>query len=191
MKPIKNEKSKVKKVSRVILAISILAISAISIFAQISPSKIVVKTKKITGAELKSLAAPNENKQPVLLNFWATWCGPCRVEFPELVKIDNDYRRKGLNFALVSVDDAAIIDTRVPEFLEEYVAEMPSYLLDLPNRTQIAGAVRRIAPGFIDRYPLTLLFDVKGKLVYQKFGVIDAKILRREIDKAMTKTVGF
>ncbi len=187
MKPIKHEKLKIKKVPRTILAIFILTVSMISISAQTASSKSSVKTKKITGAELKSLVAPNENKQPVLLNFWATWCGPCRVEFPELVKINNDYVKKGLNFSLVSVDDAAIIDTRVPEFLREYDAEMPSYLLDLPNRPQIARAVRQIAPGFVDRYPLTLLFDAKGKLIYQKVGVIDGKILRREIDKVLVK----
>src|SRR5687767_14444729 len=90
-------------------------------------------TKKISAAELKALAK-SANKQPVLINFWATWCGPCRVEFPELVKIDRDYRAKNLNFRIVSVDDFAVIDTRVPEFLEQYEATMPSYLINLPNR---------------------------------------------------------
>ena len=143
-------------------------------------------TKKINAAQLKALAK-SANKQPVLINFWATWCGPCRVEFPELVAIDRDYRQKGLNSRLVSVDDWEIIDTRVPEFLQQYDATMPSYLIDLPNRIQIARAVRQIAPGFVDCYPLTLLFDGNGKLVYQKVGVIDAKILRREIDKVIVK----
>lgn len=147
---------------------------------------IATKTEKISGAELKALVKP-VNKKPVLLNFWATWCGPCRVEFPELVAIDRDYRAKGLNFSLISVDDFAVIDTRVPEFLYEYEAKMPSYLINLPNRIEIAKAIRQIAPGFVDRYPLTLLFDGKGKLVYQKAGVINPKILRLQIDKVLAK----
>ncbi len=145
------------------------------------------KTRKIDGAGLKSLLPDKENKKPLLINFWATWCGPCRVEFPELVKIDADYREKGLNFALVSVDKFALIDTRVPEFLQEYEAAMPSYLINYPTRREIAKAVRQIAPGFIDRYPTTLLFDANGKLVYQKAGVISGKILRAEIDKVLPK----
>lgn len=144
------------------------------------------KTTKIDGDGLKKLLPNKENKKPLLINFWATWCGPCRVEFPDLVEIDKDYKAKGLNFALVSVDDYGIIDSRVPEFLSQYEATMPSYLLDYPNRTKLAKAVRLIAPRFPDKYPLTLLFDSKGKLVYQKIGVINAKILRTEIEKVLT-----
>lgn len=174
----------IEKFSKILTAIVILIAASATISAQKNVPFVI--TKKINGAELKFLVK-SADKKPVLLNFWATWCGPCRVEFPDLVAIDRDYREKGLNFSLVSVDDFAVIDTRVPEFLREYGATMPSYLIDLPNRAQIARAVRQIAPDFIDRFPLTLLFDANGKLVYRKVGVIDAKILRKEIDKVLIK----
>ena len=147
-----------------------------------------IKTTKIDGAGLKNLLPSKENKKPLLINFWATWCGPCRVEFPDLVEIDKNYKSKGLNFALVSVDDIGVIDSRVPEFLSQYEATMPSFLLDYSNRTRLAKAVRLIAPRFPDKYPLTLLFDKNGRLVYQKTGVINPKILRAEIEKVLPKS---
>lgn len=164
----------------------IFFVFAVSVFAQENKLSVTTETKKITGEELKSLAKPTD-KKPVLINFWATWCGPCKSEFPELVEIDKDYRAKGLNFYLVSVDDRAVIYTRVPEFLESYDSTMPSYLIDLDSRPAIAKAVRRIAPKFPDTYPLTLLFNADGKLVFQKAGRINAKILRKEIEKVLPK----
>ena len=123
----------------------------------------------------------------LLLNMWATWCGPCRSEFPELVQIDADYRAKNLKFFIVSVDDFSVIDTRVPEFLKDYESTMPSYLINIEGRKEIAKAVRQIAPRFSDVYPLTLLFDGRGKLVFQKIGRVNTKILRKEIDKVLPK----
>jgi thiol-disulfide isomerase/thioredoxin len=176
-----------QKSSKTFLAFFILVVSIAAIFAQESDLKTITETKKISGEELKSLAKGTAGKQPVLINFWATWCGPCHSEFPELVQIDADYRTKGLNFVIVSVDKVAIIETRVAEFLRQYESTMPSYLIDLPNRSQIARAVRQIAPKFSDAYPLTLLFDASGKLVFQKMGRVNTKILRAEIDKILKK----
>ncbi len=173
-----------EKILRSFFAFLFAVIFAATVFAQKLPT--ISKTKPFDAAELKMLAKPTD-KKPILINFWATWCGPCRSEFPELVEIDKDYRKKGLNFYLVSVDQYGIIDTRVPEFLQEYDSTMPSYLINLPNRTQIAKAVRQIAPRFSDTYPLTLLFDANGKLVFQKSGRADTKILRKQIDKVLPK----
>ena len=173
--------------SKSILSALLFLSCAFSISAQ-TPHEIPVSgTKKIDGEGLKKLLPSAENKKPVLINFWATWCGPCYSEFPELVKIDADYRKKGLNFLLVSVDNVALIDSRVPEFLGQFKATMPSYLIDYPNRREIAKAVRGIAPKFSDRYPFTLLYDADGKLVYQKLGRIDEKILRMQINKVLPK----
>ena len=142
--------------------------------------------KVITTEEMKKLLARGgATAHPLLVNFWATWCGPCHSEFPELVKIDADYRAKGLNFYVVSVDDFALIDSRVPEFLKEYESTMPSYLINIRGRREIAKAVRQIAPKFPDVYPLTLLFDADGELVFQKNGRVDSKILRKEIEKVL------
>jgi thiol-disulfide isomerase/thioredoxin len=171
--------------SKTLLAAFIFIAFVASVSAQKETFPMGRETIKIDGEGLKALLPNAEKKQPVLLNFWATWCGPCHSEFPDLVKIDNDYREKGLNFVVVSVDRVSLIDTQVPEFLRQYNATMPSYLITLPTRREIAKAIRQIAPTFRDVYPLTLLFDASGKLVYQKIGRVSPQILRTEINKLL------
>ncbi len=172
--------------TKLIFTIFILTICAVSVSAQLYVSPDAVKTTIIDSEDLKTLVKSSENEKPILINFWATWCGPCRVEFPDLVEIDKDYREKGLDFMIVSIDNLALVDTRVSDFLKVYKAEMPSYLLDLDS-TETIKAVRQIAPRFSGTYPFTALYNAKGKLVYQKTGVIDPKILRQEIDKVLPK----
>src|SRR6185503_1294920 len=54
------------------------------------------KAEAINAEQMQSLLKRDGSK-PLLVNYWATWCDPCRDEFPELVKIDTDYRPKGLD----------------------------------------------------------------------------------------------
>lgn len=168
-----------------IFTIFVFALCALSVSAQLFVSPDAVKTTVIDAEGLKTLVKSPERKKPILINFWATWCGPCRVEFPDLVEIDKDFREKGLDFALVSIDNLALVDTQVSDFLKVYKAEeIPSYLIDLDD-AETYKAIRQIAPKFSGTYPFTLLFNAKGKLVYQKSGVIDPKILRKEIEKVL------
>ena len=71
----------------------------------------------------KILQRDPKDTRPLLINFWATWCDGCREEFPELVKIDNDYRDK-LNFVSISLDEVTEIKTAVPDFLKTMKAQM-------------------------------------------------------------------
>lgn len=163
----------------------LLLISGVSIAAQ-EKTTLPVVTETETIADLKPLvAASKKSKKPLLINFWATWCGPCRYEFPELVKIDAEYRAQGLDFAIVSLDNIGAKDMLVAGFLQSYKSTMPSYLIDMPTRNGVDRAIREIAPRTRGGLPLTLLFNAKGKLVYQKDGVIDAEILRAKIEKLL------
>ena len=119
--------------------------------------------------------------RPLLVNFWATWCVPCRKEFPDLVKIQAEYRMSGIDFALVSADDVEEIKTTVPKFLREMRAtEMWAYLL---NAADTEAAIAQVDPEWGGQLPATFLFDRQGKLVYRHFGIINPAKLREEIDK--------
>lgn len=132
-------------------------------------------------------------KHPLLINFWATWCPPCREEFPELVKIDAEYRSRNLDFVTVSLDDLAEIKREVPQFLREMKATMPSYLLKTADEE---AAIAAIAPNWRGALPLTVLYNADGKMVYSHMQAINPKILREQINKiietkaASAETVG-
>src|SRR5438445_9026674 len=126
------------QISMKFLAKAALSAAFISMFCQIglaqgapAPNKTLTataalpKVAPIDADGLKKLLKPNG--KPLLINFWATWCDPCRDEFPDLVKLDAAYRGK-IDFITVSLDDLADINTDVPKFLSELKAEMPAFL---------------------------------------------------------------
>jgi len=129
--------------------------------------------------------APGKDARPILLNFWATWCEPCRDEFPDLVRIKADYETRNLDLITVSLDDPAEIKTSVPEFLRETGAgAMPAYLLNVIEPQEVVDA---IDPQWGGGLPATFLFDSTGKIVFKHTGRFNAEELRQAIDKVTTK----
>lgn len=88
----------------------------------------------------------------VLLNFWATWCGPCRVELPELQKLHGELGGKGLVVLAVAVDTPK---EKVRPFMERLGVTIPAFLADARTQ-QMLG---------IDRVPFSILLDREGKVV--------------------------
>lgn len=140
--------------------------------------------RQIDTAGLKLLLSRDAKRaRPLLVNFWATWCDPCREEFPDLVKIDREYRSRGLEFVAVSLDDAADIKTAVPWFLKEMHATMPVYLLDVPDPEPAINLVDKDWGGAL---PATFLYDSEGRVAFKHFGRIEPMGLRAAIGKVMS-----
>ena len=151
------------------------------------PNAQSIKTPPISPideAGLKRLLARGTAPQdrPLLVNFWATWCDPCREEFPDLVRIDADYRPKGLDFVAISLDDLADIKTSVPKFLREQRAAMPVFLLDVPDPGTI---IQLVDPTWQGDLPATFLYDRSGNVAYKQRGPIKPAELRAAIDKLL------
>lgn len=148
------------------------------------PATQVIVVEPIDLQGLKSLVKREPTKaQPLLINFWATWCDPCRDEFPDLVKIDRDYRSKGLQFVAISLDDPPEIKTSVPAFLKQMGATMPSYLL---NTSDPEPAITFVDPRWSGALPATILYDAAGNIAFKHFGRVNPTELRLAIDKTLT-----
>lgn len=135
---------------------------------------------------LKSLLKAGEPRQrPLLVNFWATWCGPCREEFPDLVKLRAHYAAEQLDFALVSLDDVSDIETAVPDFLSESgAAALPAYLLHAEDD---GAAINSVDPRWSGELPATFLYDRSGQIVFNHKGRIKPAELEAAIDKTLVK----
>lgn len=139
----------------------------------------VAEARVINTEEMQGLMK-RDGSRPLLVNFWATWCIPCREEFPDFVKIDSEYRPKGLDFIAISLDDLVDLKTEVPKFLKEMKATMPVYLLNVPDPEPAIAAVDRDWNGTL---PATFLYDQQGKIVFRQFGRVKTKELRDAIVK--------
>ncbi len=143
------------------------------------PAEILVT--KVNDDGLKNVLKPAG--RPLVVNFWATWCAPCIEEFPDLVKIDNDFRGK-IDLVTVSLDDIADIDKGVPDFLKRMKAEMPTYLLVSQDETVLISSINKDWSGGL---PFTVIYNAAGEQVYFREGKFNPEILRAAIEKAVGK----
>jgi len=142
------------------------------------------KVTQIDEAALKSLLGAGAGRaRPLLVNFWATWCVPCREEFPDLVELREQYKSDRLDFVLVSLDDPAEIDKAVPEFLaEQRAADLTSYLLKAADES---AAINLVDPTWGGELPATFLYDRSGQVVFKHTGRIKPAELRAALDAAV------
>jgi thiol-disulfide isomerase/thioredoxin len=149
-----------------------------------APQPVLPVVREIDGDGLKKLLQRDASApRPLLINFWATWCGPCREEFPDLVQIDKDYKTRNLDFVVVSLDDPLEIKTTVPRFLKRMRAQMPAYLL---NAAEPDTAIAAVDPEWAGGMPATFLIDAGGQVVYKHIGIIKPDELRTELEKVMS-----
>ncbi len=142
-----------------------------------------VELKMLKDSEVAALAK-NDGKTLRLVNLWATWCGPCVAELPELVTINRMYR--GRNFELVT------ISLDVPEKGEEALRVLKAnkvaatnYHLKTDSRDAFADALDKEWPGPV---PYTILIAPGGKILYRKSGPIETLELKKAIVSYLGRT---
>jgi thiol-disulfide isomerase/thioredoxin len=112
-----------------------------------------------------------------LVNVWATWCGPCVIEFPDLVSLHRIYRGRDFEVVTVNADDAGKRDKAL-EFLKTQQASTRNYAFDKGDPYALIEAVD---PKWQGALPHTIVVAPGGEVIYRSEGAFDTLELRKAI----------
>ena len=119
----------------------------------------------------------NDTDNTILLNMWATWCGPCIMEFPHLLKIHRIFEGRGFEFVSLSLD-VPNQKNSVIRFLEDQHSAVRNYLYDSTNKYPLMETVDEEWQGAI---PHSVLIAPGGEIIKRYAGAVDELTLRRDL----------
>jgi thiol-disulfide isomerase/thioredoxin len=115
-----------------------------------------------------------ERGRVVVVNYWATWCPPCRVEMPAIVRLADEYKSRCVSVVGVTMDENL---SDVPPFVEKYQIKYPILL---------PGEDPGLSPEGMS-LPTTLLYDKKGRLAKKYVGIVTESVLKTDIEKLLAE----
>jgi peroxiredoxin len=124
----------------------------------------------------KNVQLSSYKGQAVLLNFWATWCGPCKIEMPWFVELQKEYGPQGLQIVGVAMDDASTED------ITKFVKEMGVNYTILLGKEAVGQEY-----GGVNVLPTTFFIDRDGKIVAREFGLQSRSLFVDNIKKALSQ----
>jgi thiol-disulfide isomerase/thioredoxin len=124
----------------------------------------------------KSITLSGYHGQAVLLNFWATWCGPCKIEMPWFVELQKQYGPDGLQIVGVAMDDAS------KEDIDKFVKEMGVNYPILIGKESVGEQY-----GGVNVLPTTFFIDRDGKIVAREFGLQSRSVFVDHIKQALSQ----
>lgn len=111
--------------------------------------------------------------KPVLINFFASWCLPCREEMPAIEKIVHEYKPKGVVFLGISTDDT---EANARDFVKKYGV---TFMVGVDKTTAIQKAFGLYG------IPTTYFIDKQGKINYFHSGAVTEELMQHELDKLL------
>ena len=132
--------------------------------------------KKVSLADYKGKA--------VLINFWATWCGPCKIETPWLVDLRNQYAGKGFEILGVSTDDIDRDDVKMFGTEKKEITDFVQRM-HMPYPVLIEGDKLSKPYGGLDAMPTSFFVDRNGKIIAATMGISSKDDIETNIQKAL------
>ena len=146
-----------------------------NVFAQSNEANVkIIYTEDLNGI-IKN------NNSPLLINVWATWCMPCREEFPDLVKISNNFKDK-IRVVGISVDDSEDLDSKVIPFIKNQKADFEIYLLKFVEPEDFINLLNKKWSGAI---PATFVYDKKGNQEEMLIGKQSYETFEKSLKRAI------
>ena len=124
---------------------------------------------KLVTSDDKPIALESLRGKPLIVNFWARWCGPCRKEIPELVQVQDKYRKAGLVVLGIGLEDKA---ESVRDFMKAYDVNY-TVLLAGDQGIPLMQALGNVRVGL----PFTVIIDRRGEILATKLGAMNREQL--------------
>ena len=140
-----------------------IAIAAVSVFQYLTRlgEGDLAPGFELISIDSRSVSLSGYKGRPVLLHFWASWCGPCRQEFPALSRLQRDFAKDGLAVLAVSEDKEIAAVRAFVDFAR------PDFTVLLDDEGRVADAYQSWA------VPETMLIDGRGTIVWRHAGPVD------------------
>jgi len=162
---------------RFVIILGLILILSLNLVAQ-SSNKIVVE--EIDKAKLEKLIK-NRKGKVLLLNIWASWCPPCKKEFPDLVKLAEKYKNSKVEIVGLSVDDKSDLNSEVIPFLQKNNVNFKIYIQNFKSVEELIS----FFPKWEGAIPLTLIFDKNGREKKFIIGMRDFNFFDKAIQEVL------
>jgi thiol-disulfide isomerase/thioredoxin len=157
------------------LTIGLFCLEMASALAQeASPAKTPAPDWELTDLNGKLVKFSDFRGHVLILDFWATWCAPCRIEIPHFVELQKQYGDKGLTVIGVSLDEQG------PEVVKKFVKRLGvNYAIVVGNQKVVE------AYGGVYAIPTTFVIDRQGRIVSEHMGYDDKEVFEKEIQSLL------
>ncbi len=134
-----------------------------------------VEITEIDKAGIKTLLENKDSNKLQLLNIWATWCGPCKVEYPEFINVHRMFKDRDFEFVSISADKPNKKD-KVLGFLKSRNSAVKNYIFDNDDKYTL---IESIDPDWNGALPYTLLIEPNGNIAWKHQGEVDFHELKK------------